>query len=131
MHDRYFLTAVASVATNNAANVQIVRRGVLQRIDLEVVADLDADLEGVAAEVSLQNAFQSSTNNAQGILGTVCLSANLTTSGAMLSRAAHSFDLDVEVVPLDIIYLNLDVPLNSSAFPGLAQARALLQVLTR
>lgn len=130
MHDRYMLVASVAAASDAAASIQIIRRGTLQKIDLEIVADIDADLENVMVEVSRQNAWQGQTNNAQGILASLSLFGNLTTSGALMSRASQSFDVDVNVVPLDFIYLNFGAAIvGVGAVPGAVLARAHLQVL--
>jgi len=60
---------VALTATaNNAANIQIVRRGRIRAIAYTINGHIDADSEEFSIELSTVPTFQSRTNDAQGVL---------------------------------------------------------------
>lgn len=91
---------------NNQANIPVPRRCRLRGISFFLTADLDADLESFFAELSLLPVFQTTTNNTRNCLFSVGLQANLTTSGAIVSAVSGFQPMDIQLDPLQILYLN-------------------------
>lgn len=98
--------AALTGTANNAAQVQVPRKGRLRGISWSIWADLDADLETAAIELSLLPVFQSTTNNTRNLLWSATLACNLTTSGSQISSQNGFTPMNVALDPIQILYVN-------------------------
>lgn len=104
------LYAAPTSSTDNAANLQFVKRGMITAIALSVALNSAADNDGTFAEVSFFPTFQGITNDPNGPLLTVLARTNLSTNGGFgLGQTQSVSGIAIPVEPGMKAYLNCSI----------------------
>lgn len=111
-----------AATANNIANIPVPRRGKIRGLQYSVYADLDADGEAAAWELSLLPVFQSTTNNTRNLIATFRVGATDVAGAGLVENSINGFvPLNIDVDPLQILYMNAVL-----AGTGASEARFLL-----
>lgn len=100
----YYLFKNFTSSADAGATITLPQGGTIKHIQLVTKADLDADGETYAVELSLVPTFQAHTNDAQGILA-VAASQNTSTATAVASTTSN-VPCNARVNAGDKLYLN-------------------------
>jgi len=122
----YQLYKSFTTSTNAGAQLQIIKAGRILGVQWAVAQGVDSGSgEGFILEVSLVPIFQSTTNDARGVVSVVTSELNMVTSGMAMSGLNLFFPVDVPVGAGQLLYLNY---LTVGTPPNATRATCLIQV---
>lgn len=111
---------------DGAASIDIPEDGTIVGVKWAVSADLDADQEEVAAELSFIQSGQLTTNDSRGIIDLVRIRMALTTSGVSTVSINQFTPMDLSVAGGERLYLNLLATAST-----VSSVNAMIHLLTR
>lgn len=101
------LRSNTAASTDNAASIQLVKRGLIVGVNLVLRVDSAADNESYDVELCFFPTFQSGANDGAGIIAVAGLANNFVTSG--LSATGQVIFVSGIAIPVDAgtrLYLN-------------------------
>lgn len=103
---QYYLYNTFTGTANAGAQIQIIQKGRIIGVQWCVTADLDADGEYFAVELSLVPIYQSDTNDSKGIISNIRQLAAVGAAGTAVSGTNLFVPVDVPVGAGQLLYLN-------------------------